>query len=554
PSGGATLGSIASATISIEDEMTEDFPALLEIISGDQQSGFPGDMLEPFVLSVKEQGDLAAARDVSWRVEPAGAGRLIDGQVTRSDDAGLARNSLEILEGGVITVIATVGEQSVASRADDDTPNTVRFTVNAGFAGTADLTPNQRAVGGALDKACLALENKTERSAAEADLLATCDKLQAGTAGDIKSGLNRLQPEEVFAIGTLSLDTADLQVTNVQSRINAIRLGSHGFDLSGLELQLYGQTIPGYVSNAILDAVNGGGAGDDEGEPSRFGAFVNGTVSVGKLDRSDREMGLDFDNQSVTAGVDYRINDSVVVGGSLGVTRHQGDYSSEGGGIELKSTSLSAFATWYDEDDIYVDAILHYGSSKFDIERRINLDGEAAQFARGKPDATEFALSLGAGLEYASGSWTYGPYGRLSFSSVDVDAYDESASDPQSPGFGSVLSVRSQSIDSSSIVLGGHVSRAISTAGGVYLPQARLELEHRFSDSAREVEASFRYDPEKNLFAIDSENVDTDYLNLGLGGSAVFRNGRSAFVFYETRLGQDRLTQNWFKVGVRFEF
>ncbi len=553
--GGAEFGSNRAAVVTIAGTLSGDFPIVLEIVSGDQQSGFPGDTLEPFVLSViTEDQSASSGQTVSWSVSPPEAGRLIGGVTTRSDNSGSASNSLEIINGGVITVTARV-ESAVASRAADDEPNVAQFTVNAGFAGSAGLTNNQRAVGGALDKACNALDNLEAPNPGQADLLATCETLKNGDAGAISSGLNRLQPEELFAVGTLSIDSADLQVTNVQSRINALRAGSHGLDLASLNIELYGQEIPGYVVGTIGDAllVNGSGASSDD-PFGRIGVFVNGSVSFGTLDESDNELGLDFDSQSITAGIDYRLSDSIVVGGALGVLTHKGDYNREGGHIELGSTSFSAFATWYNEDKAYVDAIINYGTGSFDFRRRINLVGKPDQFAEGSPNSSELAFSIGAGLEYNNDEWTYGPYGRLSINSAEVDAYNEKASDSSAEGFGSVLAVDSQKIDASTLVFGGQISRTINTGSAVFLPQFRLELEHRLDDSGREITAGFQNDPEQNQFTIEADSVDTDYLNVGFGSSAVFRNGKSGFVFYESRLGQDRLSQHWIKAGFRLEF
>ena len=554
--GGAVIGDTNSSTVSIIDEGEFDFSPALEIISGDQQSGFPGDMLDPFVISVSNAGELEEGQVVNWSVSPADAGRLLDGNTSSSGSDGQASNSLEILTGGVITVTARVETTEASNRAAGDEPNVVHFTVNAGFEGSAGLTDNQRSVGGALDKTCSALAVRDDLSAAQADLLSTCERLETLEPGDIAAGLDRLMPEELFAVGTLSVDTADLQVTNVQSRINAIRAGSHGLDLSSLNLRLYGQDIPGYVVDAAGKSLLGGGgaASSDDYEQSRWGVFVNGTLSTGSLDESDIEMGLDFDSQNLTAGVDYRLTDSVVLGGAVGVLTHKGDYSSEGGSIELGATQITGFVTWYNEDRAYVDAIVSLGSGSFEFKRRVNLAGDSDQFAEGNPDSSELSFSLGAGLEYNNGPWSYGPYGRFSLINAEVDAYDETASHAENAGVGSVLSIEKQSIDSTSLVLGGHVSKAINTTAGVFLPQLRLELEHRLDDSGREIKAAFLHDPDQNRFTIESEEVDTDFLNLGLGVSAVFRNGKSAFINYESRFGQDRLSQNWIKAGFRLEF
>ncbi len=556
PVGGAELTTDATSIISIRDALPADFAPVLSIVSGNQQSGFPGNVLEPFVLTVNDGETPAPGVSVSWTIQPAGSGELMEGSRTAANGEARASNQLKILKGGVITVTAKVetgSEARLQQRANGSEPNTAVFTINSGFEGSADLNPNQRAVGKSMDTACPALADRENLTSEQQDLLSTCETLQSSSPGEIAVAIARLTPEEVFAMGTATIDTADIQVTNVQSRINAIRLGSAGLDLSYLNMELYGQRIPGMVAGAVGDLLagqGGGGAGDGDG---RLGVFVNGSFAFGTLDESDKEMGLDFDTRGLTVGVDYRTDGDWVFGGALGFVSHSGDFSSEGGSLDLTGTSLSAFATWY-EEDAYFDAILSVGQNSFDVKRRINLPGQPDQFAKGSPDASELSLSIGAGLEYSSDTWQFGPYGRLSFTTASVDSYEEQATNSSAAGTGSVLSFKSQTLDSSSIIAGGQISRTISGKSGVWIPQLRLELEHKLDDSKREIDATFLHDPTSTTFTIESEEIDTDYLNIGTGISAVLRNGKSVFLFYETRLGQDRLTQNWIKAGIRFEF
>lgn len=66
-----------------------------------------------------------------------------------------------------------------------------------------------------------------------------------------------------------------------------------------------------------------------------------------------------------------------------------------------------------------------------------------------------------------------------------------------------------------------------------------------------------------SIFSFGSQSVasskmvlgrDTVYTNLGVGASAVFRNGKSVFVFYETHIQHDFVAQNWLKFGLKLEF
>jgi uncharacterized protein with beta-barrel porin domain len=86
------------------------------------------------------------------------------------------------------------------------------------------------------------------------------------------------------------------------------------------------------------------------------------------------------------------------------------------------------------------------------------------------------------------------------------------------------------------------------------MPQARMEWEHEFSNGSRELSAQFVHDPSSSTFTITTDEPDRDYLNVGLGVSVVAAEGRSGFLYYETRIDQDNITQNWIKAGVRLEF
>jgi outer membrane autotransporter protein len=102
--------------------------------------------------------------------------------------------------------------------------------------------------------------------------------------------------------------------------------------------------------------------------------------------------------------------------------------------------------------------------------------------------------------------------------------------------------------------LGGQASYSISQPWGVLVPQARLEWLHEFEDDSRLVTASFAQDTGAVEFSVPTDNPDRDYFNLGLGVAAVLPQGRSVFLYYETVVGRNDLTQHSVAAGVRLEF
>jgi outer membrane autotransporter protein len=220
----------------------------------------------------------------------------------------------------------------------------------------------------------------------------------------------------------------------------------------------------------------------------------------------------------------------------------------------MDAWNLSAYGTYYNDNNIYIDGLIQIGSNNYDTRRRINAAGEPDQFGLGDTEGMEFALNLSAGYEYRRDALILTPYGRLSFTRAQIDAYTEKASNPGTAGFGSILHIEDQVLKSIVLVLGGNFSYALSTTTAVLMPQLRFEWEHEFKDDARYINARFVNDPTRSGFSIETDEADRDYFNLGIGLSANFAQGRSGYLFYETRLDQDHVTSNRINVGLRIEF
>lgn len=563
------------------------------VLAGDEQSLLPGDEGDDLVLRVTEGalGEPAVGVRVDWTVVPEGAARLEE-EFTFTDEEGTSSNFVaEVMERGFIQIFATAdidpivveappgsGNASLASPssggfsaadtnskidpppAPDLTSNVVRFIVRSGFLPGTDLTRNQSSTGGAMDNACTELgrmqTTEEDLTDAQQDLAATCADLDDEVGGDgLAAGLNRLMPEEAFAMSDASVEMSDIQVTNVYNRINAIRGGSGGgVDFSGFSLNYNDQHIPGAIFNAVQQSLST----SDElnsipGGTPRLGIFVTGRLSVGETTGSDQQKSADFTTQGVTLGADYRLSTRLVLGGSIGYASAQTDFQSDDDSLDVEGVFVSLFGTWYHRDVAYLDVVLQSGDNSYDSVRRINLPGRPTMFANGSTDARITSLTVGAGKQYNHDIWEFGPYLRTTLTSADVDGYTETASG-QGPGFGSVLSIGSHSIKSTTLSAGMQVSASVSTSRVVLVPQFWLEGEFENESDKDDISALFVHDPTGSVFNISGNERDSSYINYGLGTSIFWPGFRSLFVFYESQLAHDYTTQYWLKFGARFNF
>ncbi|VAW97524.1 hypothetical protein MNBD_GAMMA20-728, partial [hydrothermal vent metagenome] len=509
------VGSLSRATLTIQDSTID--PSAVDQLtrfSGNYQRGALGDALTPFVITaVDASGNPVAGVSVDWEVQPAAGGSLQ--RTTVTDTSGRSSNTLTLNTSNRLRVKATVGSNSTdITSMSSDNPVSVTFVVNGGIAEQPGLSENQRSVARAMDSMCPALEEmkKTEEvlSAGQEDLLKTCRRLRNDV---VATNLDLLAHEEVSAQGRVVIETAKLQSASIHRRLTALRAGARGVSLSGLTINMDGQTLPESVVSALFGSgARGGSAGEEaQGIASRWGAFINANVIIGDRDKTDRGTGFDFRARGVTAGADYRLSDALVVGSALGYASKDSDFKGDAGNLEMASWHLSAYGSYYRSERFYLDGLVRLGRNSIDTDRRINLPGDPLQEGVGSTTGWEYAASLSGGYEYSRNALTAGPYGRLGFIQTSIDGYTESASNPGGTGAGSILAIDDQDVDSITAVLGGQVTYAISARSAVYLLQLNGEWEHEFTDNSRAIAAQFVYDPTRTSFDIRSDNPDRNY-------------------------------------------
>ncbi|WP_374090058.1 autotransporter outer membrane beta-barrel domain-containing protein [Methylomicrobium lacus] len=362
-----------------------------------------------------------------------------------------------------------------------------------------------------------------------------------------------MTPLQALAPSTLAISVANQQFRNVKNRLMLLRRGAGGgFDVSGLN----GSALPSGLAFGGPGQASGGAGGDKDSSFDKLGVFVNGNFGVGDKDRTDRELGFEYDSQGVTAGVDYRFTDDFVFGGTFGYNAVKSDFDATRGNLNLDGYSYSLYSTYYKED-FYVDGIFSGGWNDYDMRRNINFSGFGGpinQTAKGATQGNDFSFNISSGYDFHNQGLTYGPYGRVSYQNVQIDGFQENASNPGAPGFGSLATVGKQNADSLQTALGGQLSYALSMPFGVLMPTARAEWIHEFHDGSRPVNWQFSNDPAQSVFTVVSDNPDRNYANLGAGMSATFTHGVSAFLFYEAMVGRQSLAEHTINLGVRGEF
>ena len=369
-----------------------------------------------------------------------------------------------------------------------------------------------------------------------------CDNLYALPPAEIQNALQQMVPDQLAAQGTNAIVTAFTQMSNISQRLLALRNKSSNtmLALNGLMLAVNGQSIPlGMLADAAA-------ASSSIANSGRLGGFVKGRIQLGSSDTTTNAAGYDFNTKGLTAGVDYRLSDQVVLGGALGYANSKNDYSSSRGDMKSDGTTLSFYGSYYAPQDMYLDWIASYGNNNYDSTRNLVYSGANTQ-TQGSTDGRQLGLSVSFGKDMSRGAWLFTPYVRAEYVEAKVNGYNENG------GSGLALSYDDQTVHSFISAAAARVSKTISARSGVYTPGAHLEWEHQYRDDQRMITARFMENP-SSQFQISTDSPDRNYFNLGLSMAATWPGGRSGFVSYEMVLGHSYIRNYTFDFGVRQEF
>lgn len=437
-------------------------------------------------------------------------------------------------------------------------------------------TELQSRTGGSVQRTCgglNALEEERPLTPLETDLRARCRELVQTAPGtpdvfnldltseELNAVLQQVATEEAAAAGSLATEISTANTLTIVTRLAALRRGVTGFGLSGLHFQHLDE-FTFADTQALQSGQGGGGAGDGSLLGGKLGVFVNANIGTGEKDETEREDAFDFDTWALTVGADYRITDSIVLGGAFTYNDLDSDFDEKatvpGGDVEADGWNVAFYGSHYG-DNYYVDGLIGYGQSDYDINRRILYQpgpnpgpgvepGLRDRTARADTDSDDFTVSLGGGYNFSRGALNYGPFVRLDYLNIEIDGYRETGAE------GLNLEVQDQDIDSLQSVLGAEVSYAISRGFGILLPQARLGWVHEFEDDSRDIKAVYINDPNQIQLVAETDAPDRDYGTLLLGVSAVFQGNLQAFFAYETVFELRDVEQHLFTLGGRFDF
>ena len=406
--------------------------------------------------------------------------------------------------------------------------------IQGSFASVKGLTPNEKAVGRALDSGI-----------GNSRMAKLIDYLDTVKVGDVPETLALLAPTDYAAIFQAGFASAQVQATNLERRMSDIRNGITGFSASGLAVTnahgaLNFDELPPVASNGrdADDAValEGKNVRLNHQADNRWGFFATGSGEFETIDATADAPGSDFTTGGMTVGADYRINRNAVAGANLGYVNTtisgRGD-----GSIKIGSGKAGLYGTAFN-GNYYLNGALEGGWNSYDTKRET-----VGGIARGSTTGMDFSALLGGGYDFHRNQLLFGPVASVQYTNIGIDAFTEK---------GSLAPLRfdSQNQDSFRTTLGFRTAYAWNVGGIVVIPELRAQWQHEFANNPL-IAAGFIGG---GAFGVTGPQVGRDSLRLDVGFSVQVTPAVSVFGSYNGDIGTSNYILHSVNGGVRVSF
>lgn len=385
------------------------------------------------------------------------------------------------------------------------------LNVQHNFAGLPGLTPNQAALGGALDD----LANSPDPLIQ--DFIAALDLSDLAT---VQASLAALDPGRQLGL-TSALVNSNYRLHRLtQEHLAGVREGGETItETSASSKDAKGVLVPGTTTTRTT---------------GRGNAWGSVSYDSQKYDANGSLSDYDGDTGSFTAGFDWRLAPQFVLGVVLDGSKSS--YDGIGSSSDVDSFRGALYGTWGASKGLYSDFLVGYGDHSLDSTRV--LGGVLGGIGVSDTDATSLQALWTVGYTMGDDKIKHGPFAGFEYQNVSVDGYTESGPLP--------VTVAGYDVDSLRALIGYRVNATF----GKFRPYATVAYAHEFEDGANRATAIIGGTP----FSVTGAEQSSAFL-ISVGTGITLTPSLSLDVGYRGEIAtDDGVTSHGGSVGLNYSF
>ncbi len=437
-----------------------------------------------------------------------------------------------------------------------------RVLVNGGT-GTLLLAPesytqvaegqNQTNVAKALDSFIGASGDRDEVSLA----------LDLQTANQYGSAFDQIAPGFYQTLTDTVIEQTTAQNQMLAQRLSAVRLGTKGFNLIGLDQAAL--TVDRNGKN-VMDA-------KDEkdiinpGTDTDWSVFVQGNGIFSRVTNVSQVPNYNYNSGGFIVGIDYTFGEkgttSTIQDGKAVVTKatsqgstltvglytgYQGTFAkyANGGDMTINSALFGGYAS-YTNGGFYSDAIIGGAYNGYRVNRSINFS-TVDRTARSTPDGGSFTTYLDAGYDWKVGEFTFGPVLSGQYTYAGTAGFTENGAESLD------LSVGQQNANSIRTNVGGRVAFTWNVTKSItIIPEGRMFWQHEYLNGSRTIGASLNGGNGPG-FDYETSAPGQDSVFAGAGVSANFCDRWNTGFYYNADFGRQDFVSHMISANLGWKF
>ncbi|MGO8761451.1 MAG: autotransporter domain-containing protein [Desulfobaccales bacterium] len=426
------------------------------------------------------------------------------------------------------------------------TPTTFDLLVKGNFANSAlDLTHNQANVGAAMNGLAATATGDL------ANMLNAIAALPSNNA--VANAYQQISADKAASLTTLAFAGANLQKRTLSRRITDLRFGSED---AGLAAGGHGSfnfsrgegLMLAYNSSSLVGLLTSEKKAEPSASENRWGLYLDPAMILGAQKSSVDQSGFGFTIAGFTAGADYRVMDSLVLGLNTGYAHTGASFRGSGGSVQASTWPLTAYAAYLPKP-FYAYGSLGYALNLYDLNRNLNFS-VVNRTAKSSTTGNQFNAYAETGYDLKARCLVVTPAVSLAYSKLWVGSFTESGADSLN------LNVPSQNAQSLQTGLGAKVSAPLQRNSVTVTPQVYAFYQHEYSNGSRTLDARLSQSGSAVPFVTDSftGQPNRNFAVVGANVTVACKKNLKVQLDYNAEVGRGNSTAHYLSGGLRWEF
>lgn len=192
-------------------------------------------------------------------------------------------------------------------------------------------------------------------------------------------------------------------------------------------------TLMTYEDHALVISSNAFGSVKEERADGDLKGFANWAFGGSDSDSGASAPSLEGDRNTFTLGADYRFNDAWSVGAAVSFGNPQTNGAM--GGNDAQVNIFSIYGVRRFGDSFYLNGSISGGSGNNKVTR-YTVMGPTVRNDQGETGSSHVGAELGGGFVFGDDSFQHGPFARVAWQRVEVEAYSEASTSTSMRFFG----------------------------------------------------------------------------------------------------------------------